>query len=305
MNLDQLEYIIEVAKSGSLSVASKKLHVTQSALSQSITNLETELGVKIFNRSRMGAIPTVVGRQMIKKAYEALAKLEEIREEAGINSSLINGELRIGTIPGTAMFLPRVLSAYKKDFPQIQIQVTEKSSQNIINDIKQDFLDIGLIGLTREGKEKEDDNMDLEVVLRGKMIVAVSKQSPLAFSRTITPQELRTHPLVIYNDDRMWEFVDDFASQFGPVNIFFSTNNMDAIRNAVYENLAITIGPDYTIRNEPLIMAGEGVPLEISELVQDYPGMALVWPKAKRNLPILKHFILKLKSQMMEVANSS
>lgn len=305
MNIDQLEYIIEVTKSRSINGAAKKLHITQSALSQSITNLETELGVKIFNRSRIGAFPTEVGNKIIKKAFEALGKLQELKDEAEENSRSISGELRLGTIPGSAMFLPRVLSSYKKDFPNIQIQVTEKSSQDIIDDIKRDRLDIGLIGLTREGKEKEDKGIDLEVVLSGKMITVASNQSPFSFSKSITPQEIRKQSLVIYNDDRMWEFINDFASQFGSVNILFSTNNMDAIRNAVRENLAITIGPDYTVNNDPLVVNGEAIPLTITDLKQDYPGMALVWSKLERNSTIVRNFISKLTSQMIELSGRS
>lgn len=67
MNLVQLAYIVEVSKLGSLSEASKKLHVTQSAISQSITNLDRELGIKVFNRSRIGTTSTVIGNEIIKK----------------------------------------------------------------------------------------------------------------------------------------------------------------------------------------------------------------------------------------------
>ena len=143
MNIDQLEYVIEVAKSGSLTDASKRLHISQSALSQSITNLENELGVKILQRSRMGATPTEAGKQIIKKAMEALEKLQEIKEEAGAYAATINGNLRIGTVAGTAGYLPKIVSSYKADYPNIQIQVTEKSSQAIVEDLKQDRLDIG------------------------------------------------------------------------------------------------------------------------------------------------------------------
>lgn len=299
MKIEQLEYVIEVAKSGSLTEASKKLHISQSALSQSITNLEVELSVKILQRSRMGATPTEAGKQIIKKAMEALEKLREIKEEADAYADNITGELRIGTVPGTAMYLPKILSSYKADYPNIQIQVTEKSSQAIVDDIKQDKLDIGLIGLTREGTEKRDKEIELEVVLRGKMVAVVNKHSPLAFAESITSEEIRKQSLVIYNDDRMWEFINDFSAQFGPLHILFTTNNMDAIRNSVMENLAITIGPDYTVKNDPYVMNGEGVPLIIVDYEHDYPGMAVVWSSPKRDSPIVKVPVQKT-IQMMQ-----
>lgn len=298
MNLEQLEYIVEVSKVGLLSEASKNLHVTQSAISQSITNLENELNVKIFNRSRMGSTPTETGKQMIKKAIETLNNIQDFKDIAYVNAHSIKGELRIGTIPGPLTLLPSTLSAYKKDFPNVQLYIEETSSKEIIDAIKADVLDIGLVGLTREGKEMKDNDINIEVVLRGKMIVAASKHSILALSGTVTPEEIRKHTLVIYNDDRMWEFINDFVSAFGPVDILFSTNNMDAIRNAVHENLAITIGPDYTVENDSSFLSNSIVSIKIAELEQDYPGMALVWAKARQDSPIINNFISRLKEQL-------
>src|SRR5699024_9929159 len=171
--------------------------------------LEKELGVKIFKRSRHGATPTDVGNKIIKKAIEALNKLDELQMEANQSLNLINGNLRIGTIPSPLMYLPKTLSSYKKDYPNVRIQIFEKSSQDIIHDIKQDKLDIGLIGLSKERTEMNDQDIHSQIILQGKMIAAASKHSPLAFADTVTPEEMLKHSLVIYNDDRMWEFIND------------------------------------------------------------------------------------------------
>lgn len=305
MNFEQLAYIVEVAKSGSLSHASEKLHISQSAISQAITNLEKELGVKIFNRSRLGATPTDIGNNIIRKALETLGKLEELKMEPGTNLDLMGGKLRLGTIPSPLMYLPKTLASFKKDHPNIQVEIAEMASQAIIDDITQDNLDIGLIGLSRDGKEMRDENIECEIILRGKMIVAASKQSPLAYAESVTPQEIQKYPLVIYKDDRMWEFINDLQAEFGPVDILFSTNNLDAIRNAVIEDLAITIAPDYTIKNDSCVVSGKVVPVEIANLEQDYPGMALVWSKTMRHMSLVKHFNSRLMSDMNELKRHS
>ncbi|QKY68743.1 LysR family transcriptional regulator [Lentibacillus sp. CBA3610] len=305
MKIEQLEYIVEVAKLGSLSLTSRKLHITQSAISQAITSLEEELGVKIFKRSRLGTTPTDRGNKIIKKALETLEKLEELRMETDMNLNLVDGKLRVGTIPSPLMYLPKTLSAFKKDYPNMRIEISEKASQDIVENIKQDQLDIGLIGLSMEGEEMRDQNIAFEVVLRGQMIVAASINSPLAFASAVTPQEIRRHPLVIYNDDRMWEFVNNLTARFGPVDVLFSTNNQDAIRNAVIENLAITIAPDYTVISDSNVVNGKVVPVEISNLEQNYPGMALVWSKTKRNTTIIRNFVSRLTLDMIELKNHS
>lgn len=298
MSFAQLEYIVEVAKSGSLSIASKKLHISQSALSQSITNIENKLEIQIFERTRKGTVPTEIGLKVIEKAYEILDKVNELKAIASTNSNLLDGELKIGTIPGSSMFLPKVLSLFNTDYPNINLSIVEKPSQDIMNEIKQDKLDIGFVGLTREGKEKADNDINLKVVLRGQVVIAVSKDSPLASLKTVKPSELLAYPLVIYNDDRLWEFVDYFNDTFGKLRIMFSTNNIDDIRKAVNENWAITMGPDYTVKSDPFVLNGDAVVLEIDDFAQDYPGMALVWSKTNRNQNMKNNFVTKLIDQL-------
>lgn len=82
MNIDQLLYVVEVAKTGSITTAAENLHVTPAGVSQSISNLEKRLGITIFARSRKGSSPTLEGKATIKKAYEIISKYQELLEES-------------------------------------------------------------------------------------------------------------------------------------------------------------------------------------------------------------------------------
>ncbi|MFJ8527537.1 LysR family transcriptional regulator [Bacillus sp. NPDC094106] len=74
MNLEQMEYIKEISRTQSISLAAKNLHVSQAAVSQSISLLERELGVKLFIRSRLGTTPTKEGKNIIRKALEIIKR---------------------------------------------------------------------------------------------------------------------------------------------------------------------------------------------------------------------------------------
>lgn len=93
MRFNQLEYALEIMKTQSLSKASKNLFITKTALSESIIQLEKELGFIIFTRSRVGMHPTEAGKSFLKDAYEILKiasswenlkKTEEVTEELKI-----------------------------------------------------------------------------------------------------------------------------------------------------------------------------------------------------------------------------
>src|SRR4051812_16809292 len=107
MNFEQLEYIKEVIETKSMSIAAENLHVSQSAISQSISLLEKEFGIQLFKRSRIGTFPTDEGKNIIKKLLEILKKTDELKEEVQSITSSFSGELKIATIPSIFMtFLP-------------------------------------------------------------------------------------------------------------------------------------------------------------------------------------------------------
>ncbi|MGG3564055.1 LysR family transcriptional regulator [Neobacillus rhizosphaerae] len=288
MHIEQLEYIVKVAETGSISIAAHNLHVSQSGISQSITKLEDELGVKIFKRNRrLGAVPTNEGKTLIKKAYEVLMKLHEFKEEAQTYNTVHTGNLKLSSIPGFMLFLLEPLSAYKKAYPNVNIEISEKTTQHIIEHVQNNQLDIGLITIYDDILKKGED-LIFEVILEGKMMVAVSKTSPLALLKTITPQQLMTQNVILYNGDYVKQFTNKLISQFGPLNMLFTTDNSAVIKKAIVEGLGISLAPDFTFKNDPDVLSGEIVPLEIIEFEQENVGLG--WVRSDNN-----HFSINTK----------
>jgi LysR family transcriptional regulator, transcription activator of glutamate synthase operon len=281
MHIEQLEYIVKVAETGSISIAAQNLHVSQSGISQSITRLEDELGVKLFKRNRrLGAVPTNEGKTLIKKAYEVLMKLHEFKDEAQAYNTVFSGNLKLSSIPGFMLFLLEPLSAFKKAYPNVNIEISEKTTQHIIEHVKNNQIDIGLITIY-EDLLKKGENLIFEVILEGKMMVAVSKTSPLALHKTITPQQLLTQNVILYNGEYVKRFANKLISQFGQLNILFTTDNSAVIKKGIIEGLGISLVPDFTIKNDPDVLSGEIVPLEIKEYEQENVGLG--WVRSENN----------------------
>jgi len=288
MHIEQLEYIVKVAESGSISIAAENLHVSQSGISQSITRLEDELGVKIFKRHRrLGAVPTDEGKALIKKAYEVLMKLHEFKEEAQSFNTIISGNLKLSSIPGFMLFLLEPLSSFKNAYPNVNIEISEKTTQHIIEHVQNNQIDIGIITIYEDFIKKGEDLL-FEVILEGKMMVAVSKKSPLALHKTITPQQLMTQNVILYNGDYVKRFANKLISQFGPLNILFTSDNSAVIKKAISEGLGISLVPDFTLKNDPDVLSGEIVPVEIMEFEQENIGLG--WIRSENN-----HFSINAK----------
>ncbi|WP_192705680.1 LysR family transcriptional regulator [Paenibacillus sp. OAS669] len=299
MHLEQLEFIVEVAKTGSLTAAAQNLHVTLSAVSQSISNLEAELNITLFTRSRSGAAPTAEGKAIIHKAAEVLGKLQELRDEACGYANTQSGELRIATIPGPlSLYLDTILSL-KKQYPKIQMEIVEKGTQEIIEEVRHNKIDMGLI-IAFEPYLENRAGLTLEPLLEGKVVVCISRKSPLALNRSISPEQLRKHSVVLYNDDYLKWYMDQFQNRYGDVTILFSTNNKDAIRRATEDGTAVTIGLDYSFRNQPEYLKGEFVVVELDNPFQRTIHLSLVLSKEKKLSNPAKIFINHLKHTLLQ-----
>jgi LysR family transcriptional regulator, transcription activator of glutamate synthase operon len=301
MHIEQFEYIVKVAETGSITIAAEELHVSQSGISQSITKLEEELGVKIFKRyRRLGAVPTDEGRALIKKAYEVLIRLQEFKEEAQSFNTVISGNLKLASIPGFMLFLLEPLSSFKNAYPNVNIEISEKGGQHIIELVENNQIDIGLITIYEELVKKRED-LIFEVILEGTLKVYVGKTSPLSSQKSITPEQLMTQNIILYNGDFVKRFANHLMSKYGPMNILFTSDNSEVIKKAVMKGLGISFGPDFSVKNDPYVLSGEIVPIDIVK--DEQVKLGLGWVRSEKNhysintKKFLEHF--KFHSRML------
>ncbi|MGE5701743.1 MAG: LysR family transcriptional regulator [Clostridia bacterium] len=293
MNIEQLEYVVEVAKTGSLTRAAENCHVSLSAISQSISQLEAELQLELFTRARgIGAVPTSEGQVILKMANEIVMKVKELKEEAKAYSSSLTGELKIATIPGPIHLLIDAVASFKKEFPNVKVHIFERGPREILHDLTHGNIDIGLLVLTEELMEKYK-SLSFERIWEGKMVVGVHAESPLTLEKSITPEKLAKQTLVLYDDEQIRSYMKDFVSQYGELEVLFTTNNVQAIHNALKSGLAVTVGLDYSFVHSADIVTRE---LEVPQFKPFYYGWVRL--DGKHSTHIAKKFINRLRVDM-------
>jgi DNA-binding transcriptional LysR family regulator len=264
MNIEQLEYIVEVAKTKSISIASENLRISQSGISRSISNLENELSMKLFNRSRSGTFLTDDGEKIVKIADEVISKLQQLKEEAQIKTTSINGKLKISASPSVLMtILLKVIPLFKKDYPGVKLEITEKAADEIIDDIRNNRIDIGLT-LINENIQNTTD-IKYGTLMDGKINVCVNKNSPLTLNHNLTPKEILHHPLAMYNGINMKNFIDQFFNDHGEMNILFMSNNIETVKRAVVEGIAITCVVDLALKDDIYVKNGDIVLIPLTD----------------------------------------
>jgi|GEM_PF-1032427 len=251
MNIEQLTYIVEVAKRKSLAEASKTLNISQSALSQAITRLEAELNMKIFDRTRTGAETTKEGDMIIEKALLALNAIYQIKEEAYNQMNNKEDLLRIAAIPGLTAPLIDTYLTFKQKKSSLKIEVNEKASTKIIRDIKNDAADIGFIAINKASIDLVSE-LSFTPVIDGELLIFASKQLQLPDSgNEVHADFLKKQTFVLYKDEYVEDFIANFQRKYGPVDVFMKTTHVDLISKVVYEFGAITLGHDISTLFDP------------------------------------------------------
>jgi DNA-binding transcriptional LysR family regulator len=293
MNFEQLEYIKEVMETKSMSIAAENLHVSQSAISQSISLLEKEFGVQLFRRSRLGTIPTEEGKSIFKKILEVLKKSDELREEVQSLTSSYSGELKIATIPSMFLsFLPKILSRFKKDFPQIKVTIKEIENNEIIDEVEQNKIDLGLMALFNNTGEKLPEHITFHSFhYQGKFHIIVPKDSELALNREIQLTEVMDYPFVIYNRSFYNNLIEDIEKQYGPINIIFKTNDSEVIKKTVSEGLGISLMSSLMLKDDPYLESGR-----ITSIPLGYPHnfnvlFGGIYSKRRSQVRLIKKFL--------------
>ncbi|EKN66641.1 transcriptional regulator [Neobacillus bataviensis LMG 21833] len=265
MNIEQLKYIVEVAKTRSITTAAQNLHVTQSGISRAIASLEDELGIYLSKRTRLGAELTVDGKELISQAKEILLKLQEFEEKARNKQT----ELKISAIFGLCnTILLDAFKSFQEKQCHIKVDIEEDSTEGIIEGVKEGKTHAGLIHIY-ESMLKEHDDLLFKILFDSKVYVLVNKHSPLASREYITPYDLSEHPIVIYNSVYVRAFFQELSDKYASNKILFATNNTDIIEKTVAEGRAISFILVNDIKNEKVML--NNMIISKPFLIDNYP----------------------------------
>src|SRR3954471_9306932 len=125
MDRADLELVVAIARSGSLTAAARQLHIAQPPLSRRLQHLEREWGAELFLRGRHGATPTAVGRALVDGAGAALAAIARAEQHAVDAAAGRAGRLRVGVTPTLgATLLPEVLASFRRSHPDVRLDLT-------------------------------------------------------------------------------------------------------------------------------------------------------------------------------------
>ena len=146
MDIEPLRYFAEVIRQGSFSVAARRLHISQPALSMRIGQLEEELGYLLIDRSARPLVPTHEGSEVLVRVREILQDLDALEDVAFEIGQEVRGELVLGIIPTISAYLvPLFIGKLLESHPGMELSVEEMVTEDIMEGLRWGDLDAGIV----------------------------------------------------------------------------------------------------------------------------------------------------------------
>ena len=274
MNIQQMKYVAAIANNGSFREAAKKLFITQPSLSNSIRELEEELGISLFLRTNKGAFLTEEGMVFLEQAEKVLVQME-----------LLENRYR-----ETAKVLKKYGDQYK-DF-----RVFETTTLKVIEDVKGFHSELGIIYLNEQNSVSierylEQANLAYEVISTFNTHIFLGNHHPLAKQKEIHLEELVPYPQVRFNQEGSnFSYFSEDLVEIPEQESVIHTTDRGTLMNLLVETNAYASGSGVVtgftkkeIRLVPLAPALEN-------------RICLLFPKNREISPIGRYFIKELKA---------
>ena len=284
MNIRVLRYFIEIVREGNISSAAHRLHISQPALSRQIMELETTLGVTLFERGHRQIKLTQEGYYLYERAQEITALVDKTTYHLQSNS-VVSGTLDIGAGESSALMpLMDVLAQILRYYPEVRVNLTSGDSTAIRQQVGQGSLEFGGV----MGHENLLNYNSLTLPAQNRWGILMRRTEPLAAKPVITPGDLLGLSLLTSVQSRVQDTFRDWAGDL--INQYNFVGNYNLLYNA-----------------ELLVKAGAGMALAYDGIANLYdqdlvfrplaPALTdaniLIWNK-DHQLPNVAQLFLKL-----------
>lgn len=251
MTIQQLKYIVALDEERHFARAAEVCMVTQPGLTIQLKNLEEEIGIKIFDRTKVPLTPTVLGIEIINKARKILREADDIRDFVVNEKNLLEGELKLGVITTLSPYLiPLFIKAMKEAAPKVHFIIKEANTGQLMKDVENGTLDVAIMA-TPTG----NPNLIEHPIFKEPFVAYLNSLHPMAESDFYQMQPgdktelLLLHQEFCYNAQLL-----DICGIKDPGKIkeqfTYDISSIETLKNLVRAQLGFAIIPELSILNE-------------------------------------------------------
>ena len=286
MDLIKLKSFIIVARLKNFRKASEELYFSQPAISAQIKELENYYNVELFERIGKKIKLTGAGELLLPYAEDLVTKFEESRYYVQNAFQKSKGRIKVGTsvLPGVYYF-PKVLSGFKKEFPDIVIDLQVNFSSEIEKCVLDNAIHVGIVG-SPEGVVF-NSNIENVILLKDQLVACVGKKHRFYDADDISIEDVAREELILPGKNTFTRKVleDKIKKQGLKSNVVYEIANNEMIKKMVSENLGISVLCSSMIEEGKEVRA---VPIKD---LKSHRHIDLIYRKDRKISPPLQSFI--------------
>ena len=252
MDTQNLKAFIAVAQSRSFSAAATKLFLTQPAVSKRINLLEQQLDTRLFDRIGRQVTLTEAGRTLLPKANSILQDITEAMQEISDLQGQVRGKLKLVTSHHIGLHrLPDILRTYAMSYPEVEIDIQFKDSEDAYHSVLSGEFDLGLVTRVTD----TDCRICSETVWHDKLIFVAAQNHPLSQQSSVTLLDISKYPALLPEKKFLTSrIVEELFQQHKlAVRTLLSTNYLETIKALISVGYAWGVLPEIMLKDDVLV----------------------------------------------------
>lgn len=268
MDLRHLNYFLILAEELNFSRAAERLHISQPPLTRMIQQIESELGVLLFERSKRNVMLTSAGVELLHDAKQMIQQMQTVKKRLAVFGKGEIGTLKIGYV-GAVMHteLPTLLANFAKNFPNISLHFEEQPNANLLLGLNNNTLDAAFVRTWLRS-----ENVVEKIILKEPFVAVVPARHPLASKKKIAVKDLKNENFITFARECGPTIFDSFLvlcskAGFTP-RILHHASQLNSVLRLVESGFGVSLLPmnidkGYNLKLKfiPLSNAQETVPL--------------------------------------------
>ncbi len=240
MTLNELRFVVALAKARNFRKAAEVCFVSQPALSLAVKKLEDELGVLLFERNRNDVTMTVIGELVVEQATRAIEEANRVKEIARQGNNQLVGALKLGVIYSIGPYLlPEIIPYLRQSAPEMPLIVEENLTINLETQLRNGVIDVAIIALPFD-----IPGIKTMPLYEEEFVVVVPISHEWAKRDSISPEELADEKILLLNSGHCFSNqVMQACPRLSRNGEILQGNSLDTIRNMVASNLGLTVLP--------------------------------------------------------------
>ena len=236
-----LKLFCAIVQSGSITKGASECNLALSAASRRISEFEETVGMALLDRSVKGVTLTHAGHAVMQHALRLFQGFEQLSNELGEYSKGIKGHVRLwANMSALTEFLPSALASFLKDYPEIQVEVEEQLSGDIVRALMDSIADIGVFA-----QGPITTGLETHIMGKDQLVIACSKDHPLGKRKSISFEECLAYDFVGLNrGSSLLELTSRNAERLGKqMSLRIQVRSYDAMCQMIAVNLGIGVLP--------------------------------------------------------------